>query len=160
MSDNASSTNDLWRIIASHYDALQRSVVTFLSTDIDRVGMIRLALRNGDLPAVLYVAQFLRESELKELFPEWVDLVSQAHRYIAQARNVMHSLPRDWVIANIEGVAEPILQNGTEDEYRRFLEMYRELDPNLTLRLAQRAVQSQDTEIKEAGRDFLESLKI
>jgi hypothetical protein len=139
-----------------HYHDLNRALTEFLSSDIDRVGLIQSALRQGETASVLYVAQFMGDMEKKQLFPQWIDLVSQAHRYIAPARDIIHSLPREWVIDNIETVAEPILQNGTEEEYRRMLEMYRELDPELTRRLAQRATEHPDWEIREAGSDFLE----
>jgi hypothetical protein len=45
--------------------------------------------------------------------------------------------------------------NGTYDEYRRFLELYIEIDTELTKKLAMRAIQSPDFDIREAGEDFL-----
>lgn len=152
------SFNDMnvWKRITTHHSALQLALMEFLSSNLDRVQIIQSALHNGEIAPVLYVAQFMSESEKKQLFAQWVDLASQAHRYIAQVRKIIHSLPQEWVIANIEAIAEPILQHGTEDEYRRMLEIYRELDGALTRRLATRATQHQDSEIREAGFDFLE----
>ncbi len=74
-------------------------------------------------------------------------------------RDAILSLPSDWVLARIEQVSEPYLLTGTHEEYRRFLELYQELDHPLTLALAQRAASHPDPDIREAGEDFLERLK-
>ena len=50
-----------------------------------------------------------------ELFPEWVFLASWAHGAIQVPRDMILSLPRDWVLARIEQEAEPFLRDGTYD---------------------------------------------
>ncbi len=47
-----------------------------------------------------------------------------------------------------------ILRKGTDDEYRRFLELYELLDKNLLSDLANRAAASSDPDTREAGEDF------
>lgn len=150
----------LWSQLVHHHSQLQGILQDFLSSNIDRVTILRVALQQGELAAVLYVAQFMSEVELAELFFEWVDLASNAHRHVAAARRIILSLPRDWVISHIEATADSLLQQGTEDEYRRLLELYVQLDWHLTQRLAQRAVQHHDAEIREAGNDFLALLNV
>jgi transcription termination factor NusB len=157
MSTGLNDDTYIWHRTAAHYHDLQKALSEFLSSDLDRVKAIQAAIRNGEIAPALYVAQFMSESEKKCLFPQWVDLVSQAHRNIEAARKIIHSLPREWVLDNVESVAESILQDGTEDEYRRMLEMYRELDGDLTQRLARKATEHPDRDIQEAGFDFLES---
>lgn len=67
-------------------------------------------------------------------------------------------MSREWVLFNIEQTAEPLLAEGTYDEYRRLLELYLELDPKLTLKLAQRAKKHGDNDVREAGIDFINKL--
>ena len=149
----------VWNHLVEHYTALQGAVQVFLSTDIDRVAVIRLALQRGEIPAVLYIAPFMAEAELMQLFPEWVDLVSNAHRHIAAGRDIIRALPRPWIVANIEAIAAPFLQQGSEDEYRRLLELYSTLDRDLTWRLIHQALQHEDREIREAGEDFRKKMQ-
>jgi hypothetical protein len=65
------------------------------------------------------------------------------------------SLPREWVITNIEQFVEPLLEQGTYDEYRNVLALYWELDHKMMIGLAQRAMMNSDPDIREAGEDFL-----
>jgi hypothetical protein len=150
---------DVWNDLVGHHTALHSAVQTFLSTNINRVAVLRLALQRGEIPAVLYVAQFMAEAELMQLLPEWVDLVSNAHRHIAAGREIIRTLPRAWVVAHIEGIAAPLLQQGSEDEYRRLLELYSTLDRDLTWRLIRQALQHEDQDIREAGEDFRQKMQ-
>ena len=82
-------------------------------------------------------------------------LASFGHGSIEAVRDLILSLPRDWVINDIEREAEPLLQKGDYDEHRRFLELYELLDADMTQRLARRAAANPDPDIREAGEDHL-----
>ena len=131
----------------------------FLSEGVDRVALLREALRGRDRLTALQVAEDLNTAERLALFDELIFLVSFSHGALPRVRNLILSLPRDWVLANIEEKAEPLLRDGSYDEYRRFLELYVLLDHDLALKLAQRAAVCADEDIREAGEDFLEKLK-
>jgi hypothetical protein len=135
---------------------LQRS---FLTAEVDRVALIRQGLY-ADRVAQATALQMLEAMPVPErvqLFAELIDL-SLAHGLAATVRKIIRSLPRDWVLAHIEPAAEPYLREGTDDEYRRFLELYSELDRDLTAKLARRAAAHTDPDIKEAGAEFLQDL--
>lgn len=85
-------------------------------------------------------------------------MASFGHGAVGYIREIIHTLSKEWVISRIEQAADPLLENGTYDEYRRFLELYFELDEELTRKLAQRAIQSTDYDIHEAGEDFLSKI--
>jgi hypothetical protein len=119
------------------------------------VSILQKALRT-DFRYALRLVRILSQEQKRALFPEWVYLASFGHGAITTAREAILSLPRDWVLERIDIVAEPYLQQGTYDEYRRFLELYRDLDPDRMRTLAHRALQSADPDIREAGEDFLE----
>lgn len=82
-----------------------------------------------------------------------VDLASISHSDIELGRQGILSLPKTWLLENIEKIAEPLLKNGTDEEYRRLLELYIQIDRELTERLAKRA-QHEDSDIREVGEDF------
>lgn len=151
-------TQALWsRVVATHRD-YHLAVGDFLSAGNGKVETLRQALRGPGRLDALGLALRLSAEERLELFPEWVLLASWAHGSIQRAREVILSLPRDWVLAHIEQEAEQYLREGTYDEYRRFLELYVLLDGELTAKLAKRAAASQDLDVREAGEDFLEHL--
>lgn len=145
----------VWRTLVESHLAFAAAGKEFLSDGVDRVALMRAALRGPDRLTALYVAPHLDKRELAELFDELVSLASFSHGGVQAARDLIASLPRDWVLANVERAAEPLLREGDEDEYRRLLELFAGLDAELTQRLARRAAASDDPHVREAGEDFL-----
>ncbi len=131
----------------------------FFSDGVNRVPSMRRGLRGGTggmgQAAAIRFFPYLTLAERKELFPDLVILASVGHGSIQAVRDLILSLPRDWVIERIEREAEPLLQQGDYEEYRRFLELYELLDADMTQRLARRAAASPDPDIREAGEDHL-----
>lgn len=148
----------VWRRLVDSHKAFALALRDFLSGDIDRVALMRNALRGEGRLTAIYVLSHLTVSELQQLFSELVFLASFSHGPIQAVRNAILSLPREWVIVHIEETAEPFLLSGTYDEYRRLLELFIDLDRDLALRLAHRAAAHPDHDIKEAGEDFLSRL--
>jgi hypothetical protein len=154
----SSDSTTLWQSLVESHLAFRRAFREFFAEGVDRVEVMRTALRGRDRLTALEVAPYLKASERIRLFPEWVFLASFAHGAIQVPRDMILSLPREWVLANIEAEAEPLLQDGTYDEYRRLLELYELLDRDLTLKLARRAAAHADPDVREAGEEFLEHL--
>jgi hypothetical protein len=150
------SDRAIWRRLVKSYMAFSQSLKDFFSEGTPRVPLIKEAFRRGDIATVLYVARHMKGDELKQILDELVR-VSTAPGYAGTVREVILALPREWVLANIEKAVDLVLEDdATENEYRRTLELYRELDENLMLNLAQRALKHVDEDIQEAGRDFLD----
>lgn len=145
----------VWSHLVETHEAFSEASRKFLTEPFDRVTVIRSALGGHDKHTAIYVLKSLKPTELQELFDVLVFHASYSHGAIGSIRDAILSLPHDWVLAKIDGVAEPLLANGTYDEYRRLLELYALLDPGLTRRLAERAAQNPDPDIREAGEDFL-----
>lgn len=153
------SENDryLWqRVFETETDFYQASM-DFMANATNRVAVVRHAFSTRQRGTALRLLLILPMEERLLLFDELVEMASHGHSDIELVREAILSLPREWVIANIESRAEPWLQAG-EDEYRRYLELYYDLDKELTLRLAQQALRQPDPETREAGEDFLERL--
>lgn len=155
-----------WGRLVRGHAAGSLSAGQFLAQDVDRVALVKSALRGGlrtpgwnDRATALYVAHWLSVGELERIFDELVALASTSHGSLGHIRDLMLTLPRDWVLARIEAGAERYVREGTEDEYRRFLELYDLLDRDLTLTLARRAVEHRDPNIREAGQEYLQSLE-
>lgn len=89
------------------------------------------------------------------MLPELVKFASFSHGSIQTVRDAILLIPKEEILARIEQIAEPILITGDYDEYRRLLELYILLDKELTRKLALRAANDPDPDIKEAGEDFL-----
>lgn len=148
---------DIWDNVVMSYKAYLEATSHFLTADIDRVSLLKKALQGPDRKTAFHLLKFVELEELQQLFEKLVFWASTSHSAIGVVREAIKSLPREWVIEHIEQVAEPLLMKGTYDEYRRLLELYVEIDPELTRRLAKRAIQSSDLDIREAGQDFIMS---
>ncbi len=148
----------IWERLAKAHETYSSALQDFFTDGIDRVALIRKGLHDFDRHLVISVAKYLREAAHKQLFDDWITMVSWAHGSIQSFRDFILALPRDWVLERIEEAVESHLNEGTMDEYRRFLELYADLDTDLALRLAHREAGHGDPEIREAGEDFLEWL--
>lgn len=145
----------LWKRLVNTYMEFGLVLQEFISRDVDRVAIIKSALNSEDRVIAISLLRYLNVTDLKRLFDQLVFLSSFSHGAISTIREVILSMPRDWVLSNIESTAEKFLTNGTYDEYRRILELYNELDQDLTSKLARRAMSNSDDDIREAGEDFL-----
>jgi hypothetical protein len=147
---------EVWGHLVEGYSAWMNASKEFFAEGVDRVALVRRALRDGKGKfAAIQVLRSLKTQELQSLFDDLVEWSSTGHGTVHVFREAILSLPRQWVLSRIEGVAEPLLRDGTYDEYRRFLELFIELDRDLALRLARRAAAHPDADIREAGSDFL-----
>ena len=151
--------NEVWQELVQREKEFFSASQAFLSGDVNRTALMRQELYGRNRNTAFYFLPYLKKEELMQLFDVLVPLVSTGHGYIGKVREAILTLPHDWVIQNIEQLAEPLLADGTDDEYRRFLELYYELDKSLTLKLARRASQHKNSDIREAGEDFIELLK-
>jgi hypothetical protein len=94
-------------------------------------------------------------NERKALLRDLVELVSVGHSDIQLCRvTILNLLPRVWVLSHIDKIVQSILEHGTDEEYRRLLELYLLLDDGLTQQLIQQALQHPNIHIQEVGMDF------
>lgn len=142
------------KVLETHYEFIN-AVQDFLNSDNDRIKKMKQALRGPHRTTAIYLLPYIQAEELQSLFPELILLSSFSHGGINVVRESVLRLPRQWVLDHIEEASEMYLSDGGFDEYRRFLELFFLLDRNLTVRLARRAYQSSDYDIREAGEDFI-----
>jgi tetratricopeptide (TPR) repeat protein len=96
--------------------------------------------------------------EKQRLFPELIQRARSAHGPVGAIREIIYSLPRDWVLERIDAQVEPILRAGEYDDYWMFLELYERLDPLRAVKLARRAASSADAAIREFGLERLANI--
>jgi hypothetical protein len=131
-----------WANVSTKVDVMREA----LSTPHQRGTALRLLLVLGD------------EMKMK-VFRNLVELSSVGHSDVALCRSVIKSMPRRWVLENIEPIVRVLLQEtGGEEEYRRIAELYAELDSELLEVHVERALKHPDEEVREAGLDFEEYL--
>lgn len=153
----------MWqRLVQSHLHGTDEEFAellrSFLAAGVDRIPLLKQALRGPDRITAIFLLPHLSPNELEQLFEELLWLSSFSHGAIQIVRDAILLLPRAWVLQHVERVAEPILDTGTYDEYRRILELYATLSRDLALKLARRALAQNDIDIQEAGQDFVKRL--
>lgn len=153
--DNGQS---VWRLLVNRFLAnsdYESVLDEFLADRENKIEIMRIALRGKDKKTAIAILKYMNQDDLILLFNELVFLASFGHGAVWSIRQAILSIPKDWVLTNIEKVSEPLIVNGDYDTYRRFLELYENIDFNLCYRLALRAASSPDSDIKEAGEEYL-----
>ena len=120
-----------------------------------RCALLHEALRGRDRQAAIALLLWLDEADLTCLIADLVFLASFGHGAIQVVRDAIKRLPAEWLAANVERTAEPLLRRGDWETFRRLLELYVQIDPALTQRLAERAATDPDPDTREAGEEFL-----
>ncbi len=145
---------DIWYQLIDQEKAYLETRKNFLNSP-SRAELIRKALQNSSERATaLKVINYLTKEERQSLFDELINLVSVGHSDIKLVRNAILSFDKKWLLDNIETQAESVLENGADEEYRRLLELYIQIDDGLTQRLVAKALQHPDIDIQEVGEDF------
>ena len=98
----------------------------------------------------------LSRSASAEIVGHFLELscMTQHAGNIQLGRTGILELPRPWIVERIEVIATNVLSLDDEWQYRRLLEVYKELDKGLLLRLVAHGQSSHDDVIKEAAQDF------
>jgi hypothetical protein len=151
---------EVWERVVRSHQAFILASKDFLSEGIDRATVIRKALQSNNRNTAIYFLQWLSYSELQQVFDVLIFLSSSEHGGIEEVRKAILSIPKEWLLENIELSVEPHLKHGTAEEYRRFLELFLRIDIELTRKLARRALEQQEFDTREVGQEFLEKTDI
>ena len=166
MSDEQDTISAWEHLTAAHQSylsasaACQDAIAKINSEAVDRVALLRYGLRRGGKITAFQLAEFLTTEEKKELLNEWVLYAIHPHSDLELARRIIKSLPRDWLLENIETAVEPLLQEGGADAFYGVLDFYVDLDfRDHFARLADRATRSSDPSIHEVGEQAIKDLQ-
>ncbi len=124
----------------------------------ERVSRIRRDL-HGNVAEVMTALGLLSQMELSDRVRVFEDILQLclSPKFAANARKLVLSLPREWLLANIEELSEPFLQTADSRDYLMLLGLFDALDWTLARKLARKASLSADYDIREVGTDFLET---
>ena len=148
-----------WSRLEHAHKAFLAALGDFLRGDkSERLELLKSGYRTNRA-LVIAVLEYANPEDLKDLLPFLVEHARSVHGHLQKIRRLICSLPKEWLIEHIEPVVEPILLDGDDQDYRRLLELYFEIDRGITGKLAERAVLSTDPDIRDAGQDFLEKLR-
>src|SRR5215207_678150 len=141
----------LWRRVVEAERAFVAARMELFARCPSLVAAVRSGLDDPtERATALGLAALLKTEERQQLFGDLLELAASSHAHMGTARALILSLPRAWVLARVEDAAEPLLRDGTYDEYRGLFALYLELDRGLAGRLARRAAADADEDIKEA----------
>lgn len=150
----------LWQELVDQAHAYQQANQAFFQNCQDRLAIIKKALHHPtQRKTALDFCGYLTLEERQSLLDDLVELASVGHSDIEQVRQIILSLPQDWLLNNIENSANQVLEKATDEEYRRLLELYVKIHISITRKLIKQALNSDDPDIHEVGQDFDDYLK-
>ena len=150
----------LWQELVDQAHAYQQANQAFFQNCQDRLAVIKQALHHPTQRKVaLDFCCYLTLEERQSLLDDLVALASVGHSDIEQVRQIILSLPQNWLLNNIENGANQVLEKATDEEYRRLLELYVKIHISITRKLIKQALNSDDLDICEVGQDFDDYLK-
>jgi hypothetical protein len=123
-----------------------------------RVELIREALDKGASVYPVEILKVMDQEEVQEVFAELLPIAAYDKGSTKAVHEIILNLPREWVLANIEKYAQPLLDIQDLEDYRGLLELYRQLDKDLTLRLINQALQTHDRDMIELAEFVRERL--
>lgn len=155
LQEQNANARKIWHKLVESETVYIESRQNFVRDCTNKVAIFQKALHSpAERGTALRLIEYLETEERQLLFNDLVDLASVSHSDIELCRQAILGLPTSWLIENIETSTAQILKNGTDEEYRRLLELYIEIDLGLAGRLAKQALQHQDPDICEVGEDF------
>jgi hypothetical protein len=159
----AQQTIDAWQRVIAEEHKMVCALASALLTVKDQAETLRRAIGIvSQRSAALRILLLFGDGELREhVFPELVDAASVGHSDIDICRAVIKAMPRKWVLAHIEPLVDRVIASDPNDDefYRRYAELYLELDDELLRRLIDRMAQSESPMIREIAEDFQKYLK-
>ena len=158
---NKDKCDELWRRLVEAESAFYAARASLFSSCRNQlVDLVRKGLENpSHRVTALGLVEVLTIEERQQLLPDLLSLACCCHGLTVDARELVLELPREWLIQNIEQAAEPLLGFDDYEEYRGLFQIYLKLDLTLARKLAKRAANHYDADIKDAADDFSRILK-
>ena len=155
LQEQNANNQEIWHKLVESETVYIENRQNFVRDCTNKIAIFQKALHTPtERGTALRLIEYLKTEERQLLFDDLVDLASVSHSDIQLCRQAILGLPKSWLIENIETSTAQILKNGTDEEYRRLLELYIEIDLGLAERLAKQALEHEDPDVCEVGEDF------
>jgi hypothetical protein len=128
-------------------------------SSFERIAFLHKKLMDPlNISLALEITAYMHEDELKELMPGLLNALIAYNGLTPRSEAIILKISKIWLLDNVERLVEPVLLSSDTDYavYLCILGLYKQIDRDLTTRLAHRASNHSDPDIKEAGEDFLE----
>jgi hypothetical protein len=151
------SDEQLWTdLVEADRNLIGRRVLFFNqahnAVDILRRALLDVAERGT---ALRYLEAVHRQDLRRAVLPELLSLAAVTHSDTVLARSVIATLKNEpWFASEVKRLVQPILAQGSDEEYRRIAELYAETNPELLDQHLQACAESNDPEIIEIARDY------
>jgi hypothetical protein len=139
-------------------EAAQRDFLGSFSENL--VHFVEESLNNAEeRSAAFRITRNLPIAERQRLFTQLLRLACESSYVptIIQAREIILTLPRPFVVGKYELAVQTWVSSGDEWTCRRVLELAALLEKDLTLRLAAQVRRRAEGDIRKAAQDFLEN---
>lgn len=154
-------TLDLWKELDEAYTQFSNAKDNYLKLrevamrSIDVVEVFKLGIPGISRDIAFEKAKDLSIEKRKEIFPDLVAYASYSHGFTEASRNLILGLPREWVLSNIEKIADPILKNGGHEEYSAILALYKLISPSIFNSLIAYCAASDDSDLREVASNYI-----
>jgi len=154
-------TDPIWIDLIQLEVSNLRSIFSAWAAVADKAGSIRHSLdRPQERGTALRILLLAGDEPLqRSIFKEVVELASVGHADIVLCRLVIQAMSREWVLRHIATVTDPVLQNGGEEEFRRYAELFRQLDDTLFHSHVTRMHGHADVAVRDAAADYRASIE-
>lgn len=134
--------------------AYWQTLFTLRDTSSDHVAIVKnLAWKN---PSTWDFIALLSIETRKNLFGYMLDTATDInHPCRERAFTEIYRLPGQWVLENLEGKMQSLLETYQDEAYTCILDIYQELDFDKAIAWAKRACKHENPDIQEVGHDWL-----
>ncbi|HEX2623604.1 MAG TPA: hypothetical protein VHL11_25765 [Phototrophicaceae bacterium] len=156
-----SEQEKIWENYVEAAKSFDRSIKEVLKLVGDaRVEFIRRSLRESKSYQAWQIIKVMPAQEVQKLPGELLSYAAYAAGgYVHVSQEIILGLPREWVLANIEQYASPILENDDYIDYVGLLDLYEKLDRDLMLCLVQQGLTMNDADIRAEAAEVLKKLQ-
>jgi hypothetical protein len=149
----------LWNNVVDKYRDYVQARIDLFRNASSIVSLLRKALKNINHRIVaLEIAEILDQEKKKQLLSDLIPIACYPKGDSYLAWNIILSLPKNWLIENIEVAAESMLQSNNANDYVGLLSLCRSVDGNLARKVADRALQHPDPSVRQEVKDFVSGM--
>lgn len=150
---------NIWKSLIKAENDYEQARWYFFKHSYSVLSTLRKALHiPQERGTALRLIKYINIKDHKALLNDLVELASVGHSDIQLVRDVILSLPKEWLIENIETPISKVLNNGGDEEYRRLIELCISIDNSLVEKLSKQALEHSNEDVREVGKDFQEFL--
>jgi hypothetical protein len=107
----------------------------------------------------LRLLKIMRDEDREALMPDLLALATWQNQVTELAKELVFSVPREWLRGNFLQCAQPLLNGLDHQEMWGLLEICSQLDPQMGLDLARRFATHANPDIRDASESFISKLE-